>query len=105
MSETKRKRIELETTAKGDRLWLSQSRCKRIIAAIEDMRLIAKYAEDGELHGDADMSRCRISEVAAAYGLIEPETVSDDAEPETPEDTAHKDAEKRLAEQSPVVTG
>ena len=101
MSETTRKRIELETTAKGDRLWLNETRCKRIIAVINDIRLIAKHAEDGSLGKHASDAGVHLFEVALAHDLIRPATVSEDAEPTSPDDAAHADAAKALEDQTP----
>ncbi len=96
MSDTKRKRIELETTANGDRLWLNETRQKRILAVAEDVRLIAKYAEDGELLKMAEGAMYQLRGLADAYGFLGEDIVPDDTAPDSLTD--------ELAEQSPVVS-
>lgn len=99
MSEPKRKRIELETVASGDRLWLNETRQKRILAVAEDVRLIAKYAEDGELLKLAEGAMYQLRGLADAYGFLGEDIVPDDAEPETEDTTVTEE----LKEQSPGV--
>lgn len=93
MSETKRKRIELETTAKGDRFWLNETREKRMLAILGDLPLIIKHAEHGPLKVAAEKAMEQITCVAIFYNLLAPETVSEDAPPEI--------ITGELAEQSP----
>lgn len=105
MSDDKRKRIELETTAKGDRFWLNDTRKKRMLAILGDLPLIIKHAEHGPLKLAAENAMEQITCVAIFYGLLAPETVSDDAEPASPEDKLHDDAGKAANGQTVVGGG
>lgn len=104
MSDTKTRHIQIEEHANGDRLKMNPADGTKMLAMIERMTKAAKYSENGSLKLATERSAQFLTSVAIHYGFIEPETVSDDAKPETPLDAAHADAAEALAEQTPGVT-
>jgi hypothetical protein len=98
MSKPKTRHIQIEEHVSGDRLKMNPTDGTKMLAMIAKCRKIAKYAENGALEMRAEAAAITLTDIAAAYGFIDPEeTTNDDAEPEV---AAHADAETAVKDQT-----